>query len=103
MPWGGKAEIPSGEVKSKNQDVTPVAQPLRPTPFGLREKVEKKIEEVTEEDIIEVKEPTEWVCAVVIVLKPKQDDIRICINMRRINDILLFLKGCQNSNFSYYC
>ena len=36
-----------------NKDVKPVAQPVRRLPFGLREKVDKKLDELFREDIIE--------------------------------------------------
>ena len=67
--------------------MTPVAQPLRPTPFNLREKVESKIESLLALDIIEpVNGPTPWVNAAVIVPKENSDDIRLCIDMRRANE-----------------
>ena len=37
-----------------NHDVKPVAQPVRRLPFGLRDKVGEKLEELLEKDIIEV-------------------------------------------------
>ena len=49
-------------------EVKPDAQPLRRTPFNLRQKVEKKIKELLDMDIIEpVNGPTPWVNAAVIV------------------------------------
>ena len=36
-----------------NKDVKPVAQPVRRLPFGLREKVDKELDELLNEDIIE--------------------------------------------------
>ena len=48
------------------EEVTAVA-PVRCTPFNLREKVQKKIDELMEADIIEpVKGPTEWLNPVVV-------------------------------------
>lgn len=69
--------------------VKPVAQPLRRTPFNLQEKIEKKIQELLDCDIIEeVDGPTPWVNPVVII--PKADgDIRLCIDMRRANEAIL--------------
>jgi hypothetical protein len=47
--------------------VAPVAQPIRRTPFNLRKKVEDKIKELIDMDIIEhVDGPTPWVNPVVI-------------------------------------
>ena len=51
-------------------NVTPVAQPLRRTPFSLRLKVEAKIQELIDLDIIEPAQgPTPWVNPVVVVPK----------------------------------
>ena len=68
----------------------PVAQPLRRTPFNLRQKVEKKIKELLDMDIIEpVNGPTPWVNAAVIVPKANGDDIRLCVDMRRANEAII--------------
>ena len=70
-------------------DVEPVAQPLRRTPFQLRQKVDAKIKELLDEDIIEavVDTPTSWVNPVVIVPKAN-NEIRLCIDMRRANEAI---------------
>ena len=70
-------------------EVPAVAQPVRRTPFSLREKVKKKIEELVAMDIIEpVEGPTPWVSPVVVV--PKQnDEIRLCVDMRRANEAII--------------
>lgn len=72
-----------------NPDVPPVAQPVRRTPFSLRDKVKEKIEELVAMDIIEpVEGPTPWVSPVVVV--PKQnDEIRLCVDMRRANEAIV--------------
>ena len=65
---------------------TPVAQPVRRLPFGLRAKVEEKLDELSAKDIIEEvsHNTTKWVSPLVVV--PKTDgDIRICVDMRRAN------------------
>jgi hypothetical protein len=52
-------------------DVRPVAQSSRRIPFGLRKKVEDKLTELLDADIIEKAEgPTPWVSPVCIVPKP---------------------------------
>ena len=70
-------------------DVPPVAQPLRRTPFQLRDKVEAKLKQLVMMDIIEpVEGPTPWVNPTVIA--PKRDgDIRLCIDMRRANEAIM--------------
>lgn len=51
-------------------NVNPVAQPIRRTPFSLRSKVEAKIQELVDLDIIEPAQgPTTWVNPVVVVPK----------------------------------
>jgi len=68
------------------EDATPVAQPLRRTPFQLTDKVESKVKELLDMDIIEpVKSASGWVNPVVIVPKAK-GDIRLCVDMRVANE-----------------
>ena len=43
--WFWKAKRPSGQTPHR-PNVTPVAQPIRRTPFSLRSKVEAKIQEL---------------------------------------------------------
>ncbi|XP_014678291.1 PREDICTED: uncharacterized protein LOC106818084 [Priapulus caudatus] len=69
--------------------VPPVAQPLRRTPFNLRDKVDGKIKELLDLDIIEpVDGPTPWVNPVVVVPKAA-GDIRLCLDMRRANEAVI--------------
>lgn len=72
-------EIP---IKS---DAKPVAQPYRRVPVPLEAAIDKKIEELLAQEIIEeVNGPSEWISPVVPV--PKGDGVRICIDMRRANE-----------------
>ena len=67
----------------------PVVQPLRRIPFGLREKVDEKLDELLQAEVIEeVPEgPSGWISPLVVV--PKSDgDVRICVDMRRANSTL---------------
>ena len=73
-----------------DESVKPVAQHVRRIPFGLREKVDKKLDELLELDIIEeVPEgPSGWISPLVVV--PKGDgDVRVCVDMRRANEAII--------------
>ena len=70
-------------------NITPVAQPVRRTPFSLRDKVKEKIEELVAMDIIEpIEGPTAWVSPVLVVLKQNYE-IRLCVDMRRANEAII--------------
>ena len=72
-----------------DQQVQPVAQPLRRPAFSLKEKIEKKLDELLREDIIEqVEGPTPWVNPVVVVPKPN-GDVRLCVDMRCANKAII--------------
>ena len=72
-----------------NSDVSPVAQPARRIPFHLRDKVDEKLQELIEMDIIEpASGPTSWASPLVVVPKPN-GDVRICIDMRRANQAVI--------------
>ena len=72
-----------------NKDVKPVAQLVRRLSFGLREKVDKKLDELLKADIIEEVHSgsAEWVSPLVVVPKPDRY-IRICDDMRRANEAI---------------
>lgn len=82
---------PFGKIKGVliviplKSDVKGVIQPYRRTPVPLEKRVNEKINEMLARDIIEkVKGVSKWVSA--MVLAPKEDDIRICIDMRCANE-----------------
>lgn len=69
-------------------EVTPVVQPLRRIAYHLREKLEKKLDELVQQDFIEkVDAPSPWVSPVVVV--PKRNDIRLCVDMRKANQAVM--------------
>ena len=73
-----------------DESVKPVAQHVRRIPFGLREKVDKKLDELLELDIIEEVPggPSGWISPLVVV--PKGDgDVRVCVDMRRANEAII--------------
>ena len=72
-----------------DESVKPVAQKLRPPPYGLRDKIEQKLKELVDCDVIEpVEGPTPWVSPVVVVPKPS-GDIRLCVDMRKANEAIV--------------
>lgn len=66
----------------------PVYQPLRRVPVPLQKKLEEKLIELEEADIIEkVDHPSKWSSQ--LVLRPKKSgDLRICVDMRRANEAI---------------
>jgi hypothetical protein len=54
---------------------------VRPVPFSLRDKFEKKLEELLDRDIIERAEgPTPWLSPIVVARRPNRD-IRLCVDV----------------------
>lgn len=87
-------EVFTGVGKLKNykmklhidRSARPIVQPLRRLPYGLRGKVDKKLDEMLAMGIIEEvpSRPSQWISPLVVV--PKSDgDVRICVDMRRAN------------------
>ena len=71
-----------------DESIRPVQQPLRRVPVAMEEKVEQKLKEAVQRDIIEpVVGPSEWISPVVLVLK-ESGEIRLCIDMRRANQAI---------------
>lgn len=65
-----------------------MAQPIRRPPFNLRQRIERKLEELAKMNVIEkAAGPTPWISPVVIV--PKENDIRRCIDMRQANTAVI--------------
>lgn len=70
-------------------DIKPVFQPLRKIPVPLEAAVNKKLEQLLQKDIIEVKNgPTQWVSPLVIVGKANGEP-RLCLDLRRVNEAVL--------------
>lgn len=66
-------------------DAKPVVQPYRRVPVALENAVDARIDELLAQGIIEkVNGPSKWVSPVVVV--PKGDGVRICLDMRRANE-----------------
>lgn len=70
-----------------NPGVKPVAQPYRRIPVPLENAVNDKIDELPALGIIEkVDGPSDWISPMVVV--PKVNDVRICVDMRRANEAI---------------
>ena len=73
-----------------DKKVKPVVQAVRKVPYAQRRKVEKKLAQLVQLDIIEpvVNTPTAWVSPIVVLPK-SGDDIRLCVDMRRANEAVV--------------
>ena len=87
----GVGKLKNFSLKLKiNHDVPPKAQKMYRIPFSLRDKVEKKLIELEEMDIIEkVDSPSEWVSPMIVVPKPGSNDIRLVVDMRAANEAVV--------------
>lgn len=76
------------EIPVKN-DFVPTIQPSRRIPLSLQKPLEEKLREMEQLDIIEkVDGPTTW-CSPVVVVPKQKGDIRICVDMRRVNEAII--------------
>ena len=70
-----------------DKEVIPVAQPQRRIPYHIRGKVEKAVEKLQAQGLIEkvpADQPTDWISPIVAVPKPN-DTVRLCVDMRVAN------------------
>ena len=81
------------EVKLMIDDrIEPVAQKPRKTPYNLQAKVDQKLTDLLQHDIIE-KVPEDvtrtWISPTVVALRPQDPNrIRFCVDMRRANEAI---------------
>ena len=67
-----------------NKDIQPIPQRERRIPFHVREQVDQELKRLEQLDIIEKADgPTPWISPVVII--PKSEGVRICIDSRAVN------------------
>ncbi len=84
----GIGKLKNIQIKLHIDDtVKPVIQPHRRIPFHIRKKVDKELQLLEDQGIIEnVEGPTPWVSPIVAMPKPKNPEkIRICVDMRLPN------------------
>ena len=87
--YKGKA-IP---IQMRNtKKVTPVIQPARKTPLHYRDKLDKKLDDMLAEDIIEgpleVEEPGTFISNLVLTKKKDSDDIRVTLDCQSVNKVI---------------
>ena len=72
-----------------NKKVRPVREPARPVPFHLKKKLEKELEKMEEDDVIEEYHgPCQWISN--LVPTPKDDGtIRVTLDMRNPNKAII--------------
>ncbi|XP_030767526.1 uncharacterized protein K02A2.6-like [Sitophilus oryzae] len=72
-----------------DETIQPVSQPYRRVPIPLEEKINRKLKELIDLDIIEeVAGSSKWVSPIVPVLKDN-GEVRICLDMRRANSAIM--------------
>ena len=86
--YSGLGKLRDRKVKlHAKPNAKPVLQNARRLPFSQRPLVEAKIKELLELDIIEKAEgPTKFVSPIVVVPKPGGKEIRLCVDMRAVNE-----------------
>ena len=91
MVFTGVGKLNNRQVKLYEKSVTkPVFAHHREIPMHLQSKVDKEIQYMLDQDIIElVTGPVEWCSNLVIVPKPSDpDEIRIVVDLRNVNKAL---------------
>ena len=58
----------------------------RAVPFAYREKLQQELDSLQQQDIIApVAQPTEWCAPIVVAPKKGTDDIRLCVDLSKLN------------------
>lgn len=71
-----------------DQQIMPKKSMYFRVPVAVEDLVDKKLDEMLEQDIIEeVHEPTDWVSPLIVVPKGNSD-IRLCVNMKKPNEAI---------------
>ncbi len=77
-----------------DRTITPKQQPYRRVPYHLAKPIEKELDKLIENDVIEaIEKPSEWVSALVAVPKPKKPgEVRLTIDSRLANKAIKSIK-----------
>jgi hypothetical protein len=82
----------AGELGEMKIPLKPDARPVRQRPYRMnpvyKKKVKEEIDRMLEAGIIEPVEESEWISPMVVQEK-KQGGIRICVDLRKLNDAFL--------------
>ena len=80
-----------------HENAVPFSVPNRRLPLALHSQVKEELDKMVENDIITpVSEPTSW-CSPIVVVKKKDDKLRICCDFRELN------KYVQRQHFPIPC
>ena len=87
---GGLGKLNNRQLHLYPKDnVKPRIAPYRPVPVHLEARVNKEIDAMLKDDIVEeVTGPVEWCSNLVIVPKPETDEIRVVADLRAVNHCL---------------
>ncbi|UYV66679.1 K02A2.6-like, partial [Cordylochernes scorpioides] len=85
-----------GTIKGYSHKVTlkdnyrPIAQRCRRIPYAMVEAVNQELDKMLENGIIEeVHQGSEWVSNIIVVPKRDSEEIRLCIDLREVNKVIL--------------
>ena len=78
---------PPMKIHLKDNSMPSRISTSRPIPFAQRGKVRAKLEDMVKKEIIAPlgDQPTQW-CHPMVVVPKANDDVRICIDLTKLND-----------------
>nr|XP_046476578.1 uncharacterized protein LOC124216292 [Neodiprion pinetum] len=74
------------------EDAKPMYELARSVPFALKDKIEKELDRLVEEKILEPVEMSEWATPIVPILKPN-GDVRLCGAFNQMEEVLKNING----------
>ena len=84
----GLGKIPGKYHITVDESVAPVVHAPRRVPHALKEKLKRELKSMEKKGIIRKvrdNEPTDWVNSLVVVPKPAEDQVRVCIDPKDLN------------------